>query len=102
MMDDRIIFWGPPMRLRLRRDMSDCALPRGFCGGVSVSNGRGSDSAVIDSRYKPARQRVLVSWEGSSSSHDLFSAALQRVEPTGILIYPTGNSIRRCLFAIRE
>ena len=46
------------------------ALTRGFCGGVSASAGRSSDSAVIDSRYKHARQRVLVSWEGSSSSHD--------------------------------
>ena len=72
MMDDRIIFCeGIRLRAsRLRRDMSACALPRGFCGGVSVSNGGGSDSAVIDSRYKHARQRVLVSWEGSSSSHD--------------------------------
>ena len=29
------------------------ARPRGDCSGVSMSAGGGSDSAVIDSRYKP-------------------------------------------------
>ena len=39
------------------------ALPRDCCSGVSVSAGRGCDSAVIDSRYKPARRRAIrVHW----------------------------------------
>jgi hypothetical protein len=33
------------------------ALPRQACSGVSMSAGRSSDSAVIDSRYKPAWHR---------------------------------------------
>ena len=33
------------------------ALPRDCCSGVSMSAGGGSDSAVIDSRYKPALRR---------------------------------------------
>jgi hypothetical protein len=35
------------------------ALPRDCCSGVSMSAGGDSDSAVIDSRYKPARQRAI-------------------------------------------
>jgi hypothetical protein len=47
-------------------------LLRGCCGGVSVSAGGSSDSAVIDSRYRTRAAARFVSWEGSSSSHDPF------------------------------
>ena len=70
MMDDRIVFGGIRLcALRLRRDRSGCAPPRDCCGGVSVSGGGGSDSAVIDSRYRNRAAARFVTWEGSSSSH---------------------------------
>jgi hypothetical protein len=46
---------------------------RGCYGGVSMSAGETSDSAVIDSRYKTARQRD--SFGGSTSGLTRFSAA---------------------------
>ncbi len=48
---------------------STSALPRGCCSGVSVSDGGGSDSAVIDSRYKTARQREILGGSTSGLTH---------------------------------
>jgi hypothetical protein len=53
------------------------ALPRDCCSGVSMSAGGGSDSAVIDSRYKPARQREILGGSTSSLTHS--SAAKRRL-----------------------
>ena len=48
------------------------ALPRDCCSGVSMSAGGGdSDSAVIDSRYKPARQRAIRVHSGYSWFMDI-------------------------------
>jgi hypothetical protein len=60
MMDGRIIFLG-----------LGCALPRDCCSGVSVSAGGCSYSAVIDSRYKPARQRAIRVHSGYSWFKDI-------------------------------
>ena len=50
--------------------MAGDAPPRDCCGGVSVSGGGGSDSAVIDNRYRTRAAARFATWEGSSSSHD--------------------------------
>ena len=52
------------------------AQSRGCCSGGSVSAVGGSDSAVIDSRYKPARQRETL---GGSTSGYLEPACQGRV-----------------------
>ena len=46
---------------RIRRIFTNSALPRDCCSGVSMSARGSSDSAVIDSRYKPAWQRECLS-----------------------------------------
>jgi hypothetical protein len=42
---------------RIHRNFTNSTLSCGYCSGVSVTAGGGSNLAVIDSRYKPARQR---------------------------------------------
>jgi hypothetical protein len=58
------------------------ALPRDCCSGVSMSAGGGEacDSAVIDSRYKPARQREILGGSTSGLTHS--SAAKRRLRGT--------------------
>ena len=45
----------------INRIFTNSALPRDCCSGVSMSARGSSDSAVIDSRYKPAWQRECLS-----------------------------------------
>jgi hypothetical protein len=54
------------------------ALLRDCGGGVSMSAGGASDSAVIDSRYKPARQRDILGGSTSGLTHS--SAAKRRLK----------------------
>ena len=53
------LVWG--FEPRIRRIFTNSALPRDCCSGVSMSARGFSDSAVIDSRYKPAWQRECLS-----------------------------------------
>ena len=46
---------------RIRRIFTNSALPRDCCSGVSMRARGSSDSAVIDSRYKPAWQGECLS-----------------------------------------
>ena len=46
---------------QIERIFTNSALPRDCCSGVSMSARGSSDSAVIDSRYKPAWQRECLS-----------------------------------------
>jgi hypothetical protein len=64
-MDSKIIFLGSG------------ALPRDCCSGVSMSAGGSSDSAVIDSRYKPARQRAIRVHSGYSWFKDIRAETLK-------------------------
>jgi hypothetical protein len=68
------LVWG--FKPRIRRIFTNSALPRDCCSGVSMSARGSSDSAVIDSRYKPAWERECLSRSRRSCSPLLRSGAL--------------------------
>ena len=53
--------WFGFFKPRIGRIFTNSALPSDCCSGVSMSARGSSDSAVIDSRYKPAWQRECLS-----------------------------------------
>jgi len=57
----RAIQLGEDRASQIERIFTNSALPRDCCSGVSMSARGSSDSAVIDSRYKPAWQRECLS-----------------------------------------
>jgi hypothetical protein len=93
----RRFFW---MQWRLRRANGSAtarrpylayrsALPRGCCGGVSISAGEASDSAVIDSRYKPARQRAFV--EDSFYLRSFGNSWFKDIRGVELMWFPSGS-----------